>query len=270
MKLGVPLLTYFILNKNISNIENKAILATKYKALKNFAENPLEPQKDEDKKSLPEFLKTVYQDMKEYDKFAQNELPKLKEKLDIKKRIPYSKQQLAQAKSLQKNFSMAINVQREELYNKSLGIKALSETILGPLDIIATALGGKIGHSLSKKISNKKIAGIMTGLGAVIAFIPAAIVEAKLTKQQKLSEKIAAFSAIKELDDYKQFLKNLCNLKYIIIIFRYTIRPSCAWFLKVLSDEDFLFWFLLRLLIVVSIDILSDVHHILFADTYHK
>ncbi len=208
MKLGVPLLTYFILNKNISNIENKAILATKYKALKNFAENPLEPQKDEDKKSLPEFLKTVYQDMKEYDKFAQNELPKLKEKLDIKKRIPYSKQQLAQAKSLQKNFSMAINVQREELYNKSLGIKALSETILGPLDIIATALGGKIGHSLSKKISNKKIAGIMTGLGAVIAFIPAAIVEAKLTKQQKLSEKIAAFSAIKELDDYKQFLSD--------------------------------------------------------------
>ena len=46
---------------------------------------------------------------------------------------------------------------------------------------------------------------MMTGLGAVIAFIPAAIAEAKLTKQQKLSEKIAVMLAIKDFNNAKQF-----------------------------------------------------------------
>lgn len=205
IKFGVPLLTYFLLNKNISDIENKAILATKYKHLKQFTENPLEHRNrdEENKQSLPQFIKTVAKDMKDYDNFAQNELPKLRNKLEAKKQIELTPQQLKQAQKLQKQTTNAINNQREKLYEQSVGIKALSETILQPIDIVATAVGGAIGNKLAKKCPNSKLAGMLTGLGAVIAFIPAAIIEAKLTKQQKLSEKIAAMLALKDLNKIK-------------------------------------------------------------------
>lgn len=207
VKFGVPLLTYMLLNKNISNIENKAILATKYKHLNQFIQNPEQysQPKDNKKESLPSFLKTVYKDMQDYNKFAENELPKLKEKMEAKKQIKLSPEQLKEAKLLQKNTAMTINNQREELYNQSVGIKALSETILGPLDILATAAGAKIGNNMAKRCPNKKLSGLFTGLGAVIAFIPAAIIEAKLTKQQKLSEKIAVMNAIKGMKNPAKF-----------------------------------------------------------------
>ncbi len=210
IKIGVPLLTYLILNKNISDIENKAILATKYKHLKQFSENPLYYSKsqDENKENPIKFIKNTLKDMKNYDKFAQNELPELKAKMDAKRQIKLTPEQEKEARLLQKNTSMVINNQREKLYEQSLGIKTLSETILGPLDIAATAIGGTIGSKMAKKYPNKKFSGMLTGLGAVIAFIPAAIIEAKLTKQQKLSEKIAAMLAIKDLQDVTLFADN--------------------------------------------------------------
>lgn len=223
VKIGAPILTYLLLNKNIADIENKAILATKYKHLKKFTENPMSYQKTDDayKQSLPEFIKSVYKDMKDYDEFTQNELPKLKNRMEAKKGIELTEQQEKDAKSLQKNTSMTINTQREHLYNQSVGIKALSETILQPIDIIATAIGGKIGSNLSKKCPNKTLAGLMTGLGAVAAFIPAAIIEAKLTKQQKLSEKIAVMLAMKDLNNINKFADSENNSKN-----QNTIKPQ--------------------------------------------
>lgn len=206
-KIGIPLLTYMLLNKNISDIENKAILATKYKYLKRFVENPIAaPDCENNKKqSLPEFIKTVYKDMQEYNEFSQHQLPEIEAKLNAKREIKLSPQQLKDAKLLQQNTAKVINTQREHLYNQSVGIKALSETILGPIDILATAVGGFLGNKLAKHCSNKKLSGLFTGVGALIAFIPAAILEAKLTRQQKLSEKIAAMLAIKDIQDTKKF-----------------------------------------------------------------
>ncbi len=216
IKLAVPLFTYFVLNKNISNIENKAILATKYKYLKDFIQDPekYSSKVQSDKQNPISFIKSIYADMKDYNTFEQNELPKLQKRADAKKQINLSQEQEKQAKLLQQNTSFYINKQREYLYNQSVGIKALSETILGPLDIVSTAVGGKIGHTLSKKCQNKKISGILTGLGAVIAFIPAAIIEAKLTKQQKLSEKIAVMLAIKDLNNKSSDSSSLKSKNY--------------------------------------------------------
>lgn len=204
-KLGIPLLTYMLLNKNISDIENKAILATKYKHLKKFMENPTASTEENKKENLIEFIKTVAKDMKDYNKFAQEELPEIEAKLNAKREIKLSDKQKAEAELLQKGTSKVLNNQREHLYNQSVGIRALSETILGPIDILATAVGGFIGNKLAKTSSNQKLSGLYTGLGAVIAFIPAAIAEAKLTKQQKLSEKIAAMLAIKDIQDARKF-----------------------------------------------------------------
>ncbi len=213
VKLGVPLLTYSILNKNISNLENKVICATKYKHLKAFMEHPEKyNQSNNDKKQTPvEFLKTVYKDLKDYEKFTQTEMPKLKARMEAKKEIKLTPSQLKEAKLFQQNTAKVINKHRERVYEQSVGIKSFSETLLGPIDIIATALGGKLGHSLGKKLANRKLSKIMTGLGAVIAFIPAAYIEAKLVKQQKLSEKIASMLAIKDIQDERLFKDDTVN-----------------------------------------------------------
>lgn len=216
MKIGVPLLTYLVLNKNISDIENKAILATKYKHLKQFIENPQQYSNEKEKKdeNLIAFIRNTLNDMKEYDKFSQTELPRLRAMMDEKRRLELSPAQEREARRLQKNTSMVINNHRENLYDQSVGIETLSETILGPLDIAATAIGGLIGNRLAKKCPDKKISGLLTGLGAVVAFIPAAFVEAFLTKQQKLSEKIAAMLAFKKFQDVTLFADNSVTKNY--------------------------------------------------------
>ena len=211
VKLAVPLVTYLLLNKNISDIENKAILATKYKHLKSFMKNPqmyAKPQKKE-KQSLPEFVKMIAKDMNDYSVFAEKELPLIEERLEVKKQIKLSDEQKHNAKRLQKNTSMMLNKHREHLYNQSVGIKSFSETILGPIDVVSTALGAFLGASIAKQFPNVKSNALFKALGAVVAFIPAAYIEAVLTKQQKLSEKTAVMKATNELKDSKQFaLKN--------------------------------------------------------------
>ncbi len=218
LKLGVPLITYLLLNKNISDFENKAILATKYKHLKQFTENPEKYERqNEEKQSLPEFVKTIAKDMKDYDKFAETELPKIKEKLEAKKQIKLTPEQEKEAALLQKNTNMVVNTQRELLYDQALGIEVLSEIITNPIDILGTAVGAKIGHSLSKRCSNKKLAGMMTALGTIVGFIPIAIMEAKFTKEQKKAEKISSMLAIKNLENPRKFAdfsnKEFENLK---------------------------------------------------------
>ncbi len=222
VKLGAPLITYLLMNKNISDIENKAILAAKYKNLKNFIENPSQYNiVDETSIQTPfEFVKSTLKDMKDYDKFAQTELPEIRTKLEAKKSLEYTPVQMNNAKTMQKNTSMVLNEHRENIYNQSVGIKSLSETILGPVDIISTALGGLLGSKLAGmllKNPDNKSAGLLKGLGAVATFIPAAILEAKLTKQQKLSEKIAAAMTINNLKDENKFADDFdlfSNLKF--------------------------------------------------------
>ena len=207
VKLAVPLVTYLLLNKNISDIENKAILATKYKHLKQFMKNPqlyAQPNKKE-KQSLPEFIKMIAKDMNDYSSFAEKELPLIEERLEAKKQLKYSDEQIHNSKRLQKNTSLALNKHREHLYNQSVGIKSFSETILGPIDVVSTALGAFLGASIAKKFPNVKSNTMFKAIGAILAFIPAAYIEAVLTKQQKLSEKTAVMKASNELNDTKQF-----------------------------------------------------------------
>ncbi len=235
IKFGAPLITYLILNKNISDIENKAILATKYKYLKDFVKNPLNyHSKNNEKSEHPKgisFIKEVYKDMKEYEKFSRNELPKIRDKMDAKKSLKLDEKQEQDANSLQKNVSAILNNQRENVYEQTVDVKSLSETILGPLDIVMTAIGAKVGHSMAKACKNKKYSRMFIGLGALLAFIPAAIVEAKLTKEQKKAEKIAAMISIKDIKnnlkfttpnykDNKIFNNNLQNMSDIFKEFK--------------------------------------------------
>ncbi len=206
MKIGVPILTYLLLNKNISDFENKAILATKYKHLKQFIDNPevYNKQKDKKQQSLPEFIKTVAKDMKDYDAFVEKEMPKIKERLEAKKQLTLTPEQEKKAKLLQKQTNMVVNTQRERMYTETVGIEALSETLTNPIDILGAAAGAKAGNILGKNC-NPKYKGLMTLAGTILGFIPIAIMEAKFTKEQKQAEKIASMLAMKDLGNPLKF-----------------------------------------------------------------
>ena len=225
-KLGIPIISYLLLNKNISDIENKAILATKYKHLKKFMEDPMgeKQNKEQKKESLPMFLKGVLNDMREYNKFAQTELPEIESRLNAKRELKFSDKQIEDAKLLQENTSMVLNNHREHFYNQTVGIEALSETVLAPVDILFSAIGGFIGNKLAKASGNKKLSGLYTGLGAVIGFIPTAFAEIAFTKEQKKAEKIAAMLSIKDLQNNRKFVdKNKREIKHITPIATSTI-----------------------------------------------
>lgn len=208
MKIGIPILTYLLLNKNISDFENKAILAIKYKHLKKFTENPEQYGAPEEKdKNIISFMKTVIKDMKDYDTFAEKELPKIKEKLEAKQNIKLSPKQEQQASLLQKNTSMTINTLKERFFEQTVGIEALSEIITNPIDILGTAIGGKIGNTLAKRC-NPRYKGLMTAIGTIAGFIPIAVMEAKFTKQQKIAEKISIMLAMKDLESPKKFAED--------------------------------------------------------------
>ena len=205
MKLGVPILTYLLLNKNISDFENKAILATKYKHLKRFMDSPeIYNYPQEQEKNIIEFIKTVAKDMKDYDTFAEKELPKIKERLEAKQQIQLTKEQEKEAKLLQKNTTMVYNTHKENFFNQTVGIEALSEIITNPVDILGAAVGAKVGNMLAHKC-NHKYKGLMTAIGTIVGFIPIAIMEAKFTKEQKTAEKIASMLSIKDLKDIRKF-----------------------------------------------------------------
>ena len=206
MKIGIPLITYLLLNKNISDFENKAILATKYKHLKQFMDNPEQyhQKRDEKKQNIIDFVKTVAKDMKDYDIFAEKELPKIKERLEAKQQINLTTEQERQAKLLQKQTNLVVNTQRENMLKTTTGIETLSEIITNPVDILGAAIGGAIGNALSKKCSSK-YAGLMTVLGTIAGFLPIAIMEAKFTAEQKKAERIASMLAMKDLDNAQKF-----------------------------------------------------------------
>lgn len=206
-KLGIPLLTYFFLNKNISNIENKAILATKYKHLKQFSQNPenYRAENENKKQSIFGFIKQVVKDIKEYNKFSETELPLIEKKLEAKKHIVTSEEQERIAKILQEGTTSVINIQRQHNYDETIGIKTFSETVSAPIDILTTALGAKLGLVLVNKFPNIKHKSLLKIMGALIAFIPAAIAEAKFTKEQKSAEKSAVALAIKDIKNPMMF-----------------------------------------------------------------
>lgn len=206
MKIGVPILTYLLLNKNISDFENKAILATKYKHLKQFIDNPEQyhHKRDNKQQNIIDFVKTVAKDMKDYDTFAEKELPKIKEKLEAKQQINLTPEQEKQAKLLQKQTNLVVNTQRERMFEQTVGIESLSETVTNPIDILGAAVGGAIGNALGKKC-NAKYAGLATALGTIVGFLPIAIMEAKFTAEQKKAERIASMLAMKDLENPKKF-----------------------------------------------------------------
>lgn len=223
ISFGVPLVTYFVLNKNLACTQNNAIKAVRYKKVNEFLKNkdnfvnysqdeldaiPDEAMKvDKPKKeTLFQFLKSISEDIKEYKKYQREILPQKQEYLNAKRQIKLSKMQEDNAKLLQKNTFMTINKVDDKSQQYSESIEALSEIALAPVEILSTLAGAAIGDKISSVYAGSKYKGLFRGLGALVLFIPSALAEVWTTHQQRTALKIANMLAVKEIDDYRHFV----------------------------------------------------------------
>lgn len=217
-KLVLPLATYLIMNKNIANIQNNAIKATRYKNLKNFVENrenfvevpeklnnSAEAQKKEKKPGLFKFLKGMLKDIKEYQKFEENELPKLNKRHELKKSIRLTPEQKNEAQVLKLNTQFAVHKEADNRKHFAQGVEAFSEITLAPFEIASTALGAFIGSKIGAHCKSGAMKRVYMAIGALIAFIPTAIVEILTTAEQKKALRIASMKTIEDMNNSDMF-----------------------------------------------------------------
>lgn len=222
LSFGIPLVTYMILNKNLANFQNNAIKTVRYKKVNEFVNNKdnfnlysqdqidsvsdssVKPKQTE-KVGLFKFLKNMIKDINEYKVCQKTALEDSKKYLAAKRQIELTKEQEQDAKQLQKNAFMAINRVDDKNQKYAESVETISEIILAPVEILSTFVGAKLGDKIAKAVKTERYAKLLTGLGAVVLFIPAALSEYYLTAMQRNSLRISSMLASKELDDHRRF-----------------------------------------------------------------
>ena len=155
------------------------------------------------------FLITAYKNNREFTKYKktagkdERRFYKAAESLDL------SEQQLADAKRLQKNTFRTFNKVDDMSQKYAESIEAIGQSIAYPINLIfamiATAFAApylfKATSTKAQRASNfTKYFGIV-----MLSTIPAMIINAHITKEQKKASRIADMKAINELDDYRKF-----------------------------------------------------------------
>ena len=165
--------------------------------------------KQKKKLNILSFLLTAYKDNREYMKYKktigkdERRFYKATEKLDL------TKKQLEDAKHLQKNTFRTFNKVDEKSQKYAESIEALGQSLAYPINLIFTMIATAFAAPYLFKATQSKAdstKNLMKYAGIVmLSTIPAMIMNAIITRQQKNASRIADMMAINELDDYKKF-----------------------------------------------------------------
>ena len=165
--------------------------------------------KPKKKQNMFSFLITAYKNNKEYMKYKktigkeERKFYKATEKLDL------TEKQLEDAKRLQKNTFRTFNKVDENSQKYAESIEALGQSMAYPISLIFTMIATAFGAPYLFKATQTKTdstKNLMKYAGIVmLSTIPAMIMNAIITKQQKNASRIADMKAIDELDDYRKF-----------------------------------------------------------------
>ena len=166
----------------------------------------VKPQK---KLNIFKFLYTAIKDNKEYEKYKktvgkeERRFNKAVEKLEL------SDEQLKDAKRLQKNTFRTFNKIDENSQKFAESIEALGQAIAYPINLIFSLGAGAVAFPYLLKEAKTKAeqaSNFTKYLGIVLlSTIPAMIINAFVTKEQKKASRIADMKAIEELNDYRKF-----------------------------------------------------------------
>ena len=239
---GLPIVTVMSLNKQLANFLNDAVKAVRYKKMQEFINNPnnFKEITDEEianskpvnktskKQGFFEFFNGVFKDIDDYEKY-QNSKRILEKKIALSARnLELTQKQKDEAKLLRRNATMVINTQDDKLQKYASALETMTESTTIPLDIIAPVLGTFAADKLHKTFSsNKKCGWLYKGLGAFLAFLPAAMSEIYFVSQQRKAKRCAILMASNELQDNQKFLEPDKN-KYTLTNWHFNANKSKA------------------------------------------
>ncbi len=161
------------------------------------------------KQNIFAFLITAYKNNKEYNKYKKNAGKDERKFYKATEKLELTKEQLKDAKRLQKNAFRTFNKVDDNSQKFAESIEALGQSIAYPITT-TFSLGATVFAMpyLFKEAKTKaeKVANTSKYFGIVaLSIIPALIISALITKEQKKASRIADMKAIEELNDYRKF-----------------------------------------------------------------
>ena len=165
--------------------------------------------KREKKQNIFKFLITAYKNNKEYNKYKKTIGKDERRFYKATEKIKLSEEQLKDAKRLQKNTFRTFNKVDENSQKFAESIEALGQSLAYPITTLFSL--GATAFAMPYLLKETKTKAEMTAnfakyIGIVmLSTIPAMIINAIITREQKKASRIADMKAINELDDYRKF-----------------------------------------------------------------
>ena len=165
--------------------------------------------KQDKKQNIFSFLKTAWKNNKEYNEYKKTAGKEERKFFKAVENIQLSSEQLKEAKKLQKNTFRTFNKVDENSQKYAESIEALGQSIGYPIITLSSVIASIVAvpylnkatkTSLEKTQNYTKYFGII-----LLSLIPAIIINALITKEQKKASRIADMKAIEELNDYRKF-----------------------------------------------------------------
>ena len=221
LSCGLPVLTIMLLNKQLANFLNDAVKAVRYKKMQEFVNNTdnfKEISEDEIKNAAPieekpqkagfiQFFKNTMRDINDYKQYQKTKRVQEK-KFDIGVRnIKLSQKQKQDAQILKRNAEVTINTLDDQTQKYAMAMETITESTTIPLDIIAPILGTFTADKLHKHFSpGGHFRALFKGIGAILAFLPAAMSEIYFVGQQRRAARVATLIANNNLQESNKFL----------------------------------------------------------------
>ena len=165
----------------------------------------------EKKQGFVDFLKEAWKNNEEYNKYVKGEGKDEKRFFKAIETLELTPEQIKDAKRLQKNTFKTFNKIDENSQKYSESIEALGQAAAYPIILLFSMAGAAIGVKyLSKsdaaKNSVDKISNLTKYmLTILLSTVPATLINAYITKEQKNASRVANMLTINEMKDYRAF-----------------------------------------------------------------
>ena len=221
---GLSIAAFAIMGIISAQINKQASRVGRFKVKQELMENPNNfiYVSDEDANTIkdaeikphkkPNMFKFLYQAIKDNKEFEKYKKTVGKEERKFNKaleQLEFSDEQMKDAKRLQKNTFRTFNKIDDNSQKFAESIEALGQSIAYPINLIfSLGAAAFAAPYLFKPFKTKaeQAANFTKYFGIVLlGTIPAMIINAIITKEQKKASRIADMKAIEELNDYKKF-----------------------------------------------------------------
>ncbi len=208
-----------------TKLQKQASRVARFKVIQDFKNNPEklayvdedklkdietpEIKKEDKKENLFQFYARLFKENREYNKYLKTNGNKDKQLKLARNKIELTDKQRADAQQLQQNVIKTFNKIDDKSQTYSESTEALGE-IINNYGSTFLSLGGTMLSTalMMKNVSRKTVTGssmFKAFIPMIISIVPAIMLDAYITKEQKSSSRIAHMMAIDDLADYRHF-----------------------------------------------------------------